>query len=210
MSYALLTTVRRRRGPPRLRVAAWHFLWAVYPITWATWLAYGAAERAIRALFARRCGWSAPRAPAGLLRATPARYAGSALALAGEAVRPGDLILELHAESSRIARAARTGISVGRAAADLRAIARWLSAHPEVRALRARTILRREVERLGFICLPFRGGQGSALYEWFFQLFAEGYVLLYRPRGLQRLSERYQGVADAWIGREELLRRYHR
>jgi hypothetical protein len=201
-----------RRAPSALRRAAWLGLWAVYPLTWLTWLVYGAAERGVSRLLAKRRGLEAPPARYGLVRGDCARYAGPAIPLgASRALSPGALVLEVHIASARLARRSRGGrLFAPQVVRDLRAIAAWLSERPQIAAVRCQTILEDEIAGLGFALRPFREGRGSALHAWLFQLFQEGYVILYHRRGIRHLFARYRPLTDAWMEREAFIRRFCR
>ncbi|HVW82519.1 MAG TPA: hypothetical protein VHC68_01055 [Candidatus Paceibacterota bacterium] len=203
--------VMARATPSLLRRAAWLGLWALYPLTWATWLAYGSAERALTRLRARARGWEAPPTRAGLVQGDCARYAGPALPLDGVRLAPGALILEVHIASARLARRGRGGgLFAPRIVRDLHAIAAWLAERPELAAVRCQTILEEEIAGLGFSLRPFREGRGSRLHAWLFQFFQEGYIILYHRQGVRQLFTRYRPLTDAWMGREAFIRRFAR
>lgn len=155
-----------------------------------------------------------PNAPHALLEVRFTRYTGKAIALPdGTHIIKGDPIVELHFRN-------RAFLEIeGYASAwkylqliiqNLRALAHWMQ-EPDFpgnpRAIYGKTLLYRGAPRLGFTLRR----PPKTIYASLERFFMIGLLVLYHRRGRVRLHQgtTYQTYAqEAWISREELLKRY--
>ncbi|MGH7174978.1 MAG: YkoP family protein, partial [Minisyncoccia bacterium] len=193
-------------GPSLARRAWWHFLSqpSVRPLMNAAWTI---EERRCRFLTSAgaflRGQPPAQQTPFGIFRGDRMTYQDRSLRLEdGTRVAPGMPILVIHFEN-RVVAGERRGIRfANRALADLAAIAARLEEEPGIRAARIRTIL--NLERFGFEMRSVRD-EPSSLHSWFEQLFSEGFVIRYHPRGVTELYEHYHPIKDYWLSRPMLI-----
>jgi MFS family permease len=157
-----------------------------------------------------------PDAPYGLFHARLTRYHRRRdLTLAdGTTLQHGARILELHFNNQALSAAALQQTPwrlLQMMGADLRALATWLQA-PEladVQAIYGVTLLSRAAPRLGFTVRA----RPRSLGTWADKIFMTGLLLLYHPRGQERLLQGTtygSSPCEAWMSRQELLRRYGR
>jgi|GEM_PF-148922 MFS family permease len=157
-----------------------------------------------------------PAAPYDLLQVQFIRFKGRPITLPdGTAIRRGDHIVELHIHNAGMSQAAAQSSSwqlLRMLMGDLRALARWTHAPDfpsDVHAFYGYTLLSRAAPRLGFTLRT----RPKSLRAWLDGLFMMGLLVLYNPRGRQRLN---QGTTygtepvEVWMSRDELRRRYDR
>lgn len=198
-------------APSRTRRLWWYFLLIIYPITLATWALVELCTRTVDALFTAAHGWDTPKTPGGVVRGALATYDGPDLTLRdGTLVRKGDPIFGIHFESFRIWLLHLTGKSATAGGMrDYRALAAWLAADRTAVAVRCETILpSKDLASMGFEVRPFREHSTCYAHRWFFQLFAEGYVLLCHAKGFRYFASEYSEIKDGWMSPAEFVRRY--
>ena len=159
----------------------------------------------------RRRGIRALR-PGGVLGIEVRRHRGREVTLRdGSRVRPGDRIVDLHLDNTRVADlwAAGWRVAFGTAQADLRACAAWLvSLPPAARpvALRSGGLLTAGAARVGFEVGPPRGGFMGALEGWYLR----GLLVRWSRAGRARLDRGHVALRprEAWLSAAGLLARY--
>ena len=149
-----------------------------------------------------------PVRPEGVLGYAVRRYRGRGIALPdGPGLRPGDLVLELHLDSRRLAEATagdgahRRILWLRRTLlADLRALARAAESDPSLAraaGLWGLTLLHRGVDALGFAVAEPAAGPFSRLATWYMRLL----LAAYHPEGAGRVQQR----EEALVAREIFL-----
>lgn len=171
---------------------------------WPIW------ERAARRIWPTR---DIPGAPYGIFGVHLTHYRGQTFALPdGALVRKGDRVAEIHANGSAVLAAARESKwrVLTAASRDLQAIAAWIVTAPDmsdVKAFYAITMLETGARRLGFSSRPRKITWRTRLDRFFLM----GLLVLYTEEGAERLAIGTTAVGfpqEAWMSREELLRRY--
>lgn len=169
-----------------------------------------------------------PGAPYDLLRVEFTRLRARPITLPdGTRIVHGDRVAEVHINNRVMASVLRDHGSPLRAlpmlAADLRALAAWASASPdvasapdghappvfppEVRALYAFTLLGRGAPRLGFTLRE----RPPTIHTRLDRFFMTGLLVMYNSAGLERLARGGTNAlepVEIWMSRAELLRRY--
>ncbi len=149
-----------------------------------------------------------PARPEGVLGYALRRYRGRGIvAQDGAALRPGDLVLELHLDSRRLAEATagasphRRILWLRRALlADLRALARAAESDPalaKATGLWGLTVLHRGLDALGFAVSAPASGPFGRLATWYMRRL----LAAYHPDGAGRLQQR----DEALVAREIFL-----
>jgi MFS family permease len=150
----------------------------------------------------------------GLLAVQVTRYHGRPIDLPdGVHVGPGDHIVVLHFQNRALTRQAEQGPweLLRRIGEDMQGLATWLQSETlpaDIKAVYGLTLLSRAAPRLGFTLRP----RPRTLMAWFDRTFMQGLLVLYNAAGLERLTRGTtysQYPQEAWISRQELLRRYH-
>lgn len=200
-----------RIGPSRARRRWWRFLSnpLVRPIARASWRLVELWNVRTERRLAARHGWDTPTTPHAMVRATRMFYSGPHVTRDGVEVKPGDVIVEVHLNSRVISSQPHSVRRSNRAREDFEAIALWLL-YTEAAAVRVQTTLRKYIEYARFEVHPFNGESEPSLYAWFFQLFAEGYVILYHPCGIGELEKNYAELRDGWMSRAHFIGRFLR
>lgn len=149
----------------------------------------------------------------GLLAVQVTRYHGRPIDLPdGVHVAAGDHIVILHFQNGALMRQAEQGPweLLRRIGTDMQGLATWLQSDElpaDTRAVYGLTLLSRAAPRLGFTLRP----RPRTLMAWFDRTFMQGLLVLYNAAGLERLTRGTtyrQYPQEAWISRQELLRRY--
>jgi MFS family permease len=130
----------------------------------------------------------------------------------GTVLRRGDRLLELHFANRSLRDAALRQTPwqlLQMMSEDLRALAAWLqtAANADVRAIYGVTLLSRAAPRLGFTVRP----RPRTLWTRADQIFMTGLLILYHPRGRERLlqGKTYGSPpCEVWMSRASLLARY--
>jgi hypothetical protein len=153
-----------------------------------------------------------PLRAGGVLGIEIRRYRGSTVDLRdGTLVRPGDRIVELHLDNTRIADLWASGwqAAFSTAGADLGACADWLATLPPGArpiAIRSGGLLTVGAARLGFELRPPRRGFMGALESWYLR----GLLVRWSKPGRARLDEGHHALRtrSAWLSTRALLERY--
>jgi hypothetical protein len=157
-----------------------------------------------------------PGAPFDLLRVEFTRFHGKPITLPdGTAIKSGDRIAEMHIHNAALVEVAKraNGWQLLRMMmGDLDELARWTEKADfpaDVHAFYGYTILSRAAPRLGFTIRT----RPHSLRTWLDGFFLTGLLVLYNPRGRNRLEEGQVYGSDpveVWMSRSELERRYGR
>jgi len=157
-----------------------------------------------------------PGAPFDLLRVQFTRFHGKSITLPdGTAIQSGDRIAEMHIHNAVLADVAKRANSwelLRMMIGDFRELARWVETADfpsDVHAFYGYTILSRAAPRLGFTTRT----RPHSIRTWLDGLFLTGLLVLYSPRGRNRLEEGQvygRDPVEIWMSRDELERRYGR
>lgn len=156
---------------------------------------------------------SVPGTAHGLLAIQVTRYRGRAIDLPdGTHVGPGDRVAVLHFQNHALMKQAEQGPweLLRRMGEDMQGLANWLQSAElpaDIKAVYGLTLLSRAAPRLGFTLRS----RPRTLMAWCDRTFMRGLLILYHTEGLARLTRGTtsgQYPQEAWISRQELLRRY--